>query len=60
MSITLVLDSRESQDWGGEREREVKWEWWPPCPPLWDEVTTLTSVPGPKLDMTLALIGASN
>ncbi len=51
---------QESQDWVGEREGEVKRERWAPCPPLWDEVTTLTSVLGPKLDMTLPLIGASN
>lgn len=32
----------------------------PSLPPFWNEVTTLTSVPGPKLDMTLSLIGALN
>lgn len=56
----LPLSLTEGSEDGGVGRVEVKGNWWPTWLCLRDEVTTLTTVPGPELDMTLSLIGALN
>lgn len=56
----LFLSLTEGNEDGEVGRVEVEGDLWPPCISLSDEVTTLTTVCGPELDMTLSLIGALN